>query len=216
MPAVFGGGKGYPVQQVNQSAPMAGGSSASPQQNQWAGVIGQYQNQSSSPYWDQWVKDLQSGALQGSDAYFFDRYAQQHEGQDAIAKQQAVQQAQIEGQYGDMQGQLQENMAQRGLGRSGLLGESMGRLKGAEQGDLDALKARMDADRQRFNQGLQVDWMNQREDEQARKDRKRQRKYGMASTALGVAGGIAGMALGGPAGGMFGSQLGSSILGGGY
>lgn len=182
----------------------------------YAGVMSQYAGQQNSPYWNQWVNDLKGGKLAGTDQYFFDRYAQTAQGADAFKKQQESEQAKIQGQYGDLQGQLQENMNQRGLGRSGLMHESMGRLAGAEQGTLDDLQARIAADRQRFNQGLQVDWAAQKEDEKARSQRKRQRKYGVASTILGGAGAIGGMALGGPAGGMLGSQIGSNILGGGY
>lgn len=182
----------------------------------YAGVMSQYAGQENSPYWNQWVSDLKGGKLGGTDQYFFDRYAQTAQGADAFKKQQAAEQAKIEGQYGDLQGQLQENMNQRGLGRSGLYTESLGRLKGAEQGSIDDLQARIAADRQRYDQGLQVDWANRKEDEKARSQRKRQRKYGVASAILGGAGAIGGMALGGPAGGMFGSQIGSQILGGGY
>lgn len=213
---LFGGGIPGPVQQVNKNAPFAGpGSNYNPQQGAHAGVIAQYQNQSSSPYWNQWLQDLAANKLEGSDAYFFDRYAQQHQGADALQKQQDVAQSRIQGQVGDLQGQLQENMASRGLGRSGLMAEGMGRIAGGEQQSLDDLKARIDADRMKYNQGLQLDWAAQKEDEKARNDRKRQRRYGTASTILGTAGGIAGLALGGPMGGMFGSQLGSSVLGGG-
>jgi len=184
--------------------------------DEYAGVMGQYAGQENSPYWNQWVNDLKSGKLAGQDTYFFDKYAQNAQGMDAFKKQQEAEQAQIQGQYGDLQGQLQENMNQRGLARSGLMRESLGRLAGAEQGGLDALQARIDADRQRFTQGLQSQWMMEREDEKERKERKRKRKYGVASSILGGAGAIGGMALGGPPGAMLGSQVGSNILGGGY
>lgn len=174
------------------------------------------QGMDKSPYWEAWLKDLAADKLQGSPQYFSGNYAQQAQGADAFKKQQEAEQAKIQGQYGDLQGQLQENMNQRGLGRSGLMTESLGRLAGAEQGGLDDLTARVNADRQRFNQGLQLDWQNQREDDKARKERKRSRKYGVTGSILGGLGAIGGTALGGPAGGMFGSQLGSSILGGGY
>lgn len=167
--------------------------------------------QDKNPYWNQWLADLTGNKLQGSPTYFSQNYNQQAAGNAALAKVQESEQAKINGQFGDIKGGLQEQYAQRGLGRSGLFAEGLSRLAGAESGELDSLKARIDADKQKFTQGLQEQWAAERQIERERNQRKRDRKYGVASQLLSTAGMIGGFALAGPAGGYAGSQLGTGM-----
>ena len=147
--------------------------------------------QDKNPYWDQWLKDLTAGKLQGSPQYFSQNYVQQAAGNAALQKQQEVEQAKIQGAIGDVQGQLQGQFAQSGLSRSGLLPEAMGRVQGMEQEQLDDLRSRIENDKQAFNQRLQTQWWNERMANRERRDAKRSRKYQVASSVLGTGANIA-------------------------
>jgi hypothetical protein len=151
------------------------------------GVIQNYQEQGAkSPYWDPWTKDLLGGKLQGTGQYFFDQYSENASAADAFKKVQEAEQAKVQGQYGDVKGQLQEMFAQKGLTRSGLYAEQAAKLAGSEQTDLQRLSDTIRDQYMSHLQKLEEGRLAEKEEDRERKRRRRGRGYGVAAQLIGT------------------------------
>lgn len=156
----------------------------------YQGILAQYQNQQNDPYYSAWKKDLDAGKLAGTPLWFFEKFKEQKQGEEAIAKQADVQKQLAAAGYGLQSNQLQAGLMGSGLAKSGFAGDEMNNLSAAENMTFSDLYNRMLDMQQNFRHGLNDRWQQESFMRKADREAKKNRKFQIASAGLGAAGSL--------------------------
>jgi hypothetical protein len=169
-----------------QAAPMQspGGNNSGASNSDYAGILAKYSGSQSDPYYQKWKSDLDAGKLAGTDSWFFDKYKELAQGNDAISKQAAIEKQMAAAGYGQMQNQAQGSLAAGGMAKSGFGGEVMNDLAANENLTFSDIHNRMLDMQQQFRQGAQDRWQNERFMRKAENQQKKNRKMQILGTGL--------------------------------